>query len=168
MNDKLRIEKGMSLLEILVVIAIFAILGVIVTRSVLLSIGGSKKSESVVRVRENLNYSLAIIERQIRNANSISECPNLDTLRIDYKDQDDNPAFFSCVNTGGDDSYIASGSARLTSDTVQITRCSFSCTAASSTNPALVNVFLEAKDSNASGTQNSTVSVNTQIYLRDY
>lgn len=162
------LNSGMSLLEILVVIAIFAILGIIVTRSVVLSIGGSRKSESVVKVRENLNYSLAIIERQIRNANSISQCPNPDPTRIDYKDRDGNPAFFSCVNLGGSDPYIASGSARLTNDLIQVTQCSFTCVAATSTNPALVTVTLEAKDSGAMGVQNATVSTTTQIYLRNY
>ena len=161
-------EKGMSLLEILVVITIFAVLGIIVTRSVALSIGGSRKSESLVRVRENLNYSLAIIERQIRNANSVSQCPNVDPARIDYKDQDRNSAFFSCVNLGGSDPYVASGGARLTSDTIQITSCTFTCVAATSTNPALVTVSLTAKDTSATGLQNATVSTTTQIYLRNY
>ena len=161
-------QKGMSLLEILVVITIFAILGIIVTRSVALSIGGSRKSESVVRVRENLSYSLAIIERQIRNANSVSQCPNADPTRIDYKDQDGNPAYFSCVNLGGIDPYISSGSARLTSDTIKIIQCSFTCVAATSTNPALINVSLQAKDAGATGLQNATVSTATQIYLRNY
>ena len=78
-NYKLQItklQKGMSLLEILVVVAIFSILGVIVTRSVLLTLRGSKKSESQVKVRENVNYALAVIERQLRNADSIVTCPN--------------------------------------------------------------------------------------------
>ncbi len=161
-------EKGMSLLEILVVITIFAVLGIIVTRSVALSIGGSRKSESLVRVRENLNYSLAIIERQIRNANSVSQCPNADTTRIDYKDQDGNSTFFSCVNLGGSDPYVASGSARLTSDAIQITSCTFTCVAATSTNPALITVSVAAKDTSATGLQNATVSTTTQIYLRNY
>ena len=58
--------KGMSLLEILIVVAVFSILGVIVTRSVLLTLRGSKKSESQVKVRENVSFSLGVIERQLR------------------------------------------------------------------------------------------------------
>lgn len=168
MGNKKKQNSGMSLLEILVVITIFAILGIIVTRSVVLSIGGSRKSESVIKVRENLSYSLAIIERQIRNANSVSQCPNADPTRIDYKDQNGNSAYFSCVNLDGTDPYIASGSARLTSDTIKITRCSFTCVAATSTNPALVDISLEAEDAGATGLQNATVSTATQIYLRNY
>lgn len=167
-NRKPNFQFGMSLLEILVVIAIFSILGVIIARSVALSIGGSRKSESVVKVRENLNYSLAVMERQIRNSNSILECPNSDEKRIDYIDQYGNSTFFACVNTGGIDSYIASGSSRLTNDQLQITQCSFTCIPASSSNPDSVTIYLEANDSSATGTQNSTVSTTTQIYLRNY
>ncbi len=159
----------MSLIEILVVVAIFAILGIIVTRSVVLSIGGSKKSESLVKVRENLNYSLGIIERQIRNADSlVSACPNSDTSLINYKDQSGNAASFSCVGMGGSDPYIASGSARLSSDVIKITSCSFICTPATSVNPALVTISLEAQDAEATGVQQSKVTTTTRIYLRNY
>ena len=161
-------SKGMSLLEILVVVAVFAILGVIVTRSVILSIGGSKKSESLVKVRENLNYSLGVIERQIRNANLISVCPNPDTKVINYQDQTGNSTSFSCLNVGTDNAYVASVTARLTSSEVTITSCSFTCTPATSVNPALVTISLEARDASASALQTSTVTSTTQIYLRNY
>jgi prepilin-type N-terminal cleavage/methylation domain-containing protein len=49
-------NKGLSLIEILVVVAIFAILGIIVSSALVLTIQGTKKSESLVRVRENINY----------------------------------------------------------------------------------------------------------------
>ncbi len=161
-------EKGMSLLEILVVVTIFAVLGIITTRAVLLTIQGSKKSESLVKVRENLDYSIGVIERQLRNANSVVECPLADPTVVNYIDQNSNSGSFSCINIGAVDSYVASGSARLTSDAVSITACSFFCTPGTSANPPVINVTLEAKDAVATGIQNSTVSTSTQIYLRSY
>ena len=161
-------EMGMSLLEILVVVAIFAILGIIVTRSIILSIGGSKKSESLVKVRENLDYSLAIIERQLRNADSITICPLPASNLISYKDLYGNTGTFSCENLGGLDPYIASGSARLSSSSVKITSCSFTCTSETSTNPALVTISLEAEDAETTGIQKSKVTTSTQVYLRNY
>lgn len=166
-KTKLRI-KGMSLLEILVTVAIFSVLGVIVTRSVLLTLRGSKKSESQVKVRENINYSLAIIERQLRNANSIVVCPNPDSSRIDYKDTFGNATSFSCVSIGGADPYIASGSARLTNNEVKITSCSFVCAQGLTTNPVSVDVSIEAVDANAVGIEGAKVSATTKIFLRDY
>lgn len=168
-NSKFKIpNSGLSLLEILVVVTIFAILGIITTRAVFLTLQGSKKSESTVRVRENLDYSVGVIERNLRNAGSVVTCPNVDTKTISYLDQDGNAGSFSCVNTGGADSYVASGSARLTSDAVKITSCAITCSAGTSTNPPLVTISLEAQDATAVGVQNTKVSTTTQVYLRNY
>jgi prepilin-type N-terminal cleavage/methylation domain-containing protein len=166
--NKFTNEKGMSLLEVLVVITIFAVLGVLITQSIVLTLQGSQKSESMVRARENLDYSLNIIERQIRNANTIASCPNPDTSVISYLDQGGNPASFSCVNTGSDGSYIASGSARLTSSAVKIVECSFTCSLGGESNPSVVKIELMVKDASASGIRSANVSASTQIYLRNY
>jgi len=162
------INNGMSLLEVLVVITIFAILGILVTQSIVLTLIGSQKSESMVKSRENLDYSLNIIERQIRNANSITVCPNLDPAVIDYLDQNGKPSSFSCVNTGNDESYIASGSSRLTNDAIKIVSCSLVCTPGTETNPSFVSVDITVKEASAAGIRSADVSATTQIYLRNY
>ncbi len=161
-----KFEKGISLLEILVVVSIFAVLGILITRSVLLTLGGGKKSESLIRIRENLNYSVGIIERQLRNANSITPCPNPNPLTISYTDINGNAATFSCSDIGTE-GYIASGTARLSSDAVNITDCSFTCATGSGT-PSSVTISLEAEDASASGIENTTVTTKTQVFLRNY
>ena len=167
MKRKNIIQKGMSLLEVLIVVTIFAVLGVLVTQSIILTLIGSQKSEAIIRARENLDYSLSIIERQIRNANSITECPNSDTKIINYTDHNGTSSSFSCVNTGGTNSYIASGSARLTSNTVKVEDCTFSCTQ-SSFGPPLISINLTVKDASASGIRSASVTAETEIYLRNY
>jgi len=161
-------QKGISLLEILVVVSIFAVLGVVTTRAVLLTLQGSKKSEAIVRVRENLNYSLGIIERQIRNADKIDECPNASPNLVSLTDQEGVTTTFSCVNVGSADGYIASASARLTNDTINVTACSFTCSSGSSVNPPAITVSIVASDKSLTGVQGSEVSVTTQIHLRNY
>ena len=162
------LSQGMSLIEILVVITIFAVLGIVVTSSIVLTLQGTKKSESTIRVRENLNYSLAVIERNIRNANSIPVCSETASDTITYLDPTGNPSSFSCVNTGSADSYIASGSSRLTSDAIKLVNCSFTCTSSEANTPPLVTIELTVQDASASGIQSSEVSASTQIYLRNY
>ncbi len=162
-------NKGMSLIEILVVIGVFAVLGVLTTRAVILSISGGKKSENLIKVKENLNYSLNIIDRQLRNANSVTPCPNSSSLRIDYYDKNGVAAYFSCNDLGASTvGYVASGSARLTVDSVDVTSCTFTCVNVTSGNPSSVKVSLEAKENNAVGTAQSFVNASTEVFLRNY
>lgn len=170
-SNNLRRVKGISLLEILVVITIFAVLGILVTQSVILTIRGSRKSETLVKVRENLNYAMSIVERQLRNSNSITTCA-AGSQRIDYTDQDDEVAFFSCNGLGSENSHIASGSgtlsARLTNPDTKITSCSFSCTLGTDGIPSIINIDFTAEDAGTTGTENSQVTITNQIYLRNY
>lgn len=161
-------KKGMSLIEILIVVAIFSILGVIVTRSVLLTLRGSRKSESTLKVRENINYSLGVIERQLRNADSVVPCPNTSTSRIDYIDEYGGPTNFSCI-TSGSDSFVASASARLTNNETVVTTCSFVCSPATTGNTTpSVTVTLAAREKNAVGVEGASVTATTKIFLRTY
>ena len=162
-------QKGFSLIEMMVVITIFAVIGIIVTSSVILTIAGAKKSESIIKARENLDYALNVIERNIRNANSIVGCSGDSSYAIKYLDQNNTSASFSCIGMGGVDSYIASGSSnlRLTSTTVKIVGCNFSCVTSTSS-PPLVIIDLSVQNAGSSGIQSSNVSASTQIYLRNY
>ncbi len=168
-NDKLQMtnSRGMSLVEILIVVGIFAVLGILTTRAVMLTIGGGKKSETLIKVRENLNFSLAVIERQLRNAGSVTDCTNSNTLRIDYLDQNGVAASFSCVNVGagGSPGYVASGSAKLTADAIDVTECSFTC---QNSVPRAVKVVLTAKENGTAAVANSEVSATTEVFLRNY
>lgn len=161
-------SKGFSLIETLIAIAIFAILGVMISTSLVLTIQSSKKSESLVTLRENLNYSMNVIERNLRNAGSISDCTNSDTSKITYIDQYGNNSVFSCKTASGN-SYLASGSAntRLTSPFINITDCSFTCAQASLTDPATVTINISAQSATGSGSLSSQVTSTTVVYLRN-
>lgn len=154
-------SKGISLIEILVVVTIFAFLGIIISSSIILTLQGSKKSESVVTVRENLDYSMSIIERQIRNADSITDCS---TNIINYVDQFGKTSSFSIA-----DFAVASGSAILTSDAVKITsNSSFNCYLATPNTQPYIDIILTAQSATLTGAQASSVTTTTRIYLRTY
>lgn len=159
-------DSGLSLIEILVVITIFAVLGIIISSSIALTIIGTKKSEATVRVRENVNYSISVIERNLRNAKSVTDCSNPNTLI--YTDQYGQQTTFSCQNIGGEDSHVASGSSRLTSSSIKIVGCSFTCEyPADLTQSPIVSVSIAAKDSILSGSQSASISAQTKVYLRN-
>ncbi len=171
---KNKLNYGFSLIEIMVVITIFAVLGIIVTSSIILTLAGTKKSEALIRVRDNLNYSLAVIERNIRNANSIpvSGCTGIPSDKISYLDENGSVASFSCVQDVSGNYIMASGSStpasRITSNTIKVTSCSFTCTPTESDSPPLVTIDLTVQDASSSGVQSAQVTATTQIQLRNY
>lgn len=167
-TNKLKFITGISLVEILIVIGIFAVLGILSTRVILLSLQGSQKEDAQIKVRENLDYAISIIERQLRNAGNVSPCPNSNLLAISYSDSNSISTSFSCINVGSA-GYIASGSARLTGEEINVTACSFTCTASSESTPPKVAIDIQAADAASQGSkEGATVSISTEINLRTY
>jgi Tfp pilus assembly protein PilW len=159
-NKMVAKNKGISLLEILVVITVFSILAILATMAILLTLRGTRKSEALVRVRSNVDYSLAIIERNIRNAESFINCGS-ETNAISYLNENGISSSFTC---GAD--YIASGSARLTSEEVEVVSCSFICD--DSTSPPSVEISIGARDASATGIEGVQMTTSTKIFLRTY
>lgn len=164
---KKRFKKGVSLIESMIVIVIFSLIGILTTRSLFLTLRGTGKSQSIIKVRENVNYSLSIIQRHLRNAQKITDCPNADSSRIDYLDSEGTQASFVC-NVVGTSGYIASSSARLTSDEINITSCSFECVEGISGNPPTVSVSISAEDSLSTSVEKAKVTSKSKIILRTY
>ena len=159
-------EIGMSLVEILIVVAVFAVLGVLTAQSVMITLRGSRKSEAQIKVRENVNYAFSIIERQLRSADEITACPNPNPLTISYKTLEGQISTFTC--TVGASGYIASGSGRLTSTDVAVDRCTISCQKGNENLPAKVSVAVTAHETNTSGIETGVVSMQTEIVTRNY
>lgn len=160
---------GVSLFEVIIVVAIFAVLAILTTRSTFLTLRGSKKSDSQIKVKENLEHALSVIERRLRNADLVSStCDGSSLSRVDYVDTEGVAAFFSCEEIGVVSGYIASGSARLTSDEIAITACSFVCAVQEGAVPTDITVSLTAKDLQATGVESANVSTSTKILLRNY
>lgn len=151
-------NKGFSLIEILMTITTFALLGMMVTSAVALSMKGSKKGESTIKVRESLDYALAIIERQLRNAEKVEPCPNPNPQVLAYYDLKGAATSFSCVNAGGADGYLASGSARLTTTDAAISNCSLVCQTGTYSTPPQVQIDITS----------GSVTLSTKINLRTY
>lgn len=163
-------QKGLSLIEVLIAITIFAMLGAVISSSLILTVQGTKKSESQIRVRENLNYATSIIERNLRNAAKIiTDCSTPVTVAtLSYQDQYGTQTSFSCLDIGGTDGRLASGSSRLTSNAVKLTKCTFICEyPAGPAKPAMITVDVTATDASASGKVGATVTTQSIIYLRN-
>jgi len=162
-----RRAAGISLFEILIVLSVFALLAAVSTQSIFLTLRSARKSDALGKVRENLGYALAVVERQLHNATYIPECPNSDTSIINFEDQEGNSTSFSCQNIGTS-GYIASGAARLTSDEIEVTSCTFVCEPASGNVPPAVKISVKVIDPKAKSIEGASVSVSTKVFLRTY
>jgi prepilin-type N-terminal cleavage/methylation domain-containing protein len=160
-------ESGFSLLEILVALTVFAFLALVATQSIFSTVRVSTKSASVVKIRGDVDYALSVIERYLHSAQSVTPCPLDDPKTVAFIDSQGSQTIFSCV-TPGETGYLASGSARLTSETVAVTTCSFVCAPATGNTPASVTISVEAKDATKTGIDRGTVTTSTQIYLRNF
>lgn len=158
--------KGISIIEILVVSAIFVVLGVISVAVLSKTLGSARKSDSLIKVRENIEYSFSVMERNLRNSESVT-CPNPNPMLLTYIDEHGNSTSFSCVNVGAS-GYIASASARLTSDTVAVTSCSIACTQADLNSPPRIQVDITASDAVNLQAEKGSVTLSTDIIARNY
>jgi prepilin-type N-terminal cleavage/methylation domain-containing protein len=161
--------NGFSLIEVLVVMFVFSILSIVVAQTLAVTLRGSRKSESQVQARENIQYAISVIDRSVRNARRLTCSGQTNTLS--YIDEYGVAASFQCVSASGN-YYIASNSARLTSDSVNVTNCvspSYAFTCIQNTGvPDEVNIAITAIDSNVTGAEGSSVSVTKKILLRNY
>jgi prepilin-type N-terminal cleavage/methylation domain-containing protein len=161
-------KKGYTLIEMLVVVVIFAIVGLISSETIILTLRGTKKADAISKVRQNLDYAMESMQRQIRGAKSItSPCDGTTSSQISILDQKSNLTTYACINVNNQNlpSYIASSSASLTSNEVTISACSFICTPAGTNTTPEVTISITAQDK---GGQNAPVTDTTQITLRTY
>jgi prepilin-type N-terminal cleavage/methylation domain-containing protein len=156
-------KKGFSLIEILVVIGLFALIGIVTTQAVLTSLKGSRIVDSEANIRQNVNYAMNVIERNLRNAKSITTpCPN--NGAINYQDQDEMAQSISLV-TSGNEGYIAiNGTNRLTSPQVRVTAFTVTCSPVA--NPSQIDMVLTAVDPNATSDEAATVTTSNKVVLR--
>ena len=166
-----KLLMGYSLVELLVVVSIFSVIILITTQAIVLSLRSSRKGESLITVRENIDYAFSVMERHIRSAEDIITC-SADGRTLNYTDQWGEAAIFSCL--GGTNGYIASGSAvllRITSDEVDINCNSvpiFVCNIPGGDVPPSVEIEVTGSKAGETAVEGASVNTNTRIQLRTY
>ena len=164
-DKKINKIRAYSLIEILMVIGIFSVFLIVVTQSIVLTLRGSKKSESVVNVKEELEYTASSIERNLASARTITCTAN--PHEIQYVSRYGTQAAYSWLEVGGADPRIASSSGattyRLTSNKISITYCSFTCSAESGGVGVVVDVTGSSRG--VSGVEGASYSTSRKIFL---
>lgn len=163
-------KKGFSLIEMLVVITVFAMIAGVSAQAIALSLSSARKTDAATDIRENVNYALSAMERNLRNAVSCTPAVNQPT--ITYVDQYRVTTTFSCPGIGSQTvSPVASGSANiaLTGANIIMTACSFTCSGAPNTGiPQRVDISLSARTVGSVTNESSQVTVSSKVVLRSY
>ncbi|CAN5325204.1 hypothetical protein BH10PAT1_BH10PAT1_4300 [soil metagenome] len=161
-------KNGYTLIELLIVIVIFAIISIVASETIILTLRGTYKADAISKVRQSVDSALGSMERQLRGAQSITSCT---ATSISFVDQNSNPVTFTCnnINSNGSASNIASSSgaisSNLTANNITISACSFTCTPSSGDTPPYVLMSVTASD--LAG-QNAPIVDTTQVTLRSY
>ena len=154
-------KHGFTLIELLVSLTVFAVLSLFVTQSFLSILQARSKADVAATVRQEAHFALLVVERHLRGAVSAT-CTT--PTEVSWVNADGNSSSFSCVNPGLASSHLASGSARLTSDNVSISRCEFSCPAPSQVN---ISFTITQRATTQDPRQKSELSVSSQVILRN-
>jgi len=181
-------RRGFSLIEMLVVVGVFAILGVVVAQTTVTSLRSSRKSDTTVTIRENLELATATIDRKLRNATEIDAEPAdplvnscdknavgpVTVSAFSYINVDKTQGGFTCADIGAANGRLVFNDIEngedqdLTSMDVTLTFCEFVCTPPSVGVPQSLGVVLVGMDSAGGGIEGAQISVDTQINLRSY
>jgi len=174
-------KKGFSLIEMLIVLGIFSVIGVVMTQVLGTSLRSSRKSENIGVVKENIESALAIMERMLRDASSINCSASQGNQLVFYDNSVNsygvpNPVEvdFVCQGIPNGDAHlvkIRGGiTQRLTSEEVVIEDCQiFSCVESpSGTPPPYVDISIRARHRDSTGGEGASVNYNTRILLRTY
>ena len=152
-------NKGFSLIEILVVIGVFAIIGLITSQSVLTSLKGARKADAETQVRQNIDYTTQVIDRQLRSAKSVS-C--VSATEVDFVDSGGQNQSFS-----KSDNAILFSSQELSSSDISITDLSFTCSGTFGVTQS-VGVAITGLKSGVDTAEQSPISTQLTITLRNH
>ncbi len=142
-------QKGFTIIEIIVVVGILGIVAAIGTNIFFTVIRSSTKSKNINTVKQNGDHALSTMERMIRNSyaiitNSDAQICENGMTKIKIINSNKEETEFELVDSDGDPSngynYLASNSARLTSDEVRVASGSFDCLSSGDFNPKTVTI----------------------------
>lgn len=165
-NFQFKKTSGYTLVEVMIAVFIFAIIMFVTVQTLASTFKSTTKSENEVSVRENIDYALNVMERNLRNSASL-DCANSDSQTLSYTDQYNNQVSFYCDSSVN---RIASASAYITTSDIHVdcTGVVFVCDSGGLSVPPSVSISLSAWNADAAGADQSVVNAQTTVQLRSY
>ena len=162
---KIRIVKGFTLVEIVIVVSLLALISVIGGNFFFSALFGSSKAEALKEVKQNGEFALKVMEESIKNAYGFVSCdPN--SIVVKNKDNQNNNYHFEIVDNIG---RIASDSSHLTSERVNVTNFSINCITSSGVPPkVIISYTVSQSDLNVRVEKKATYDFKTTVTMRNY
>jgi len=164
-NTKCR--HGFTLIELLVVVAVFMILAVLVTNSLFSILKSNTKANIMKEIRQNGTYALDVMDKTISgsviNNNGCNGYSSSLTVKNPVSGE---TVIFECK---GNPAYIASDSARLTSELVAVENCSrvFRCEKINSDKKVTISFTLKQLGTPARPEETARQTFTKTIFLRN-
>lgn len=116
-------KKGFSLIEVLVVLSIFVLIAIIANQLLFPVFRGSEKTSAAIIVKQNGNYAISVIQRELYNARQVSLCVGNE---VSYFNADGQSVLLSCPAPGVSGGILL-GLRSLTSPEVEVESCAITC-----------------------------------------
>ncbi len=158
-----KLKSGFTIIELLIVIVSFSAIFVISTQAVAQSLKSIRKVDASSKVRSTADNAIGSITRKLRVARTAT-CTT--SRRVDFVDENKISSFFSCENVGVG-GYIASGSAILTSDEIDVVECNFTCSSTPSS-PTNVAISFKFRKAQSTSTEITEITAASSVTLRTY
>lgn len=164
-------RRGFTLVELLVAVSLIGIVGGIATIILFTTLQGASKSDIMREVKQNGDYAISVMERMIRNANSVVVgCPAGPGSQIrpslTIKNRDNQTTSFA-LSLSGD--QIASTGGMLTNNKVTASNLLFTCTRTRGS-PDVVSISFDLAQRAITFRPEERASINfkTTVSLRTY
>jgi prepilin-type N-terminal cleavage/methylation domain-containing protein len=168
-------NRGYTLLELVVVVGVLGFLSIAAVGLFLSSIKGGGKVEVKTVVKQNGQFALNTMVQFARQSRQVVGCSPVPNTRVELLLKSGDRVTFSCEDVGTATGYLASASSalvsRMTSAEVTVDSCSFICVADEQglRGPRVgIDFSLSQSDPSAKVTESATVDFSTGVYLRGY
>lgn len=162
---------GFTLIEVLVAVGLLITIATLSSTLFITVLKNANKTKVDQAVKQEGDYALLVMSRMIRNAREVvKDAPYAcegSSSQIAIKNSDEGITVFSCQ-----DDYLASNSARLTSDQVQVPACVsvFTCLSGTEFEPDQVTISFSLSDTLGSDRKEEQASLDfaTNVTVRNY